>query len=123
VRNLLSNAVKFSPVGCTVRVTLNIELSGDNIQVVVADQGPGIPEDEVGSVFEKFIQSSRTKINAGGTGLGLAISREIVGAHDGRICASNAATGGAVFTCSILARRSRARLKPLKAQEPGHAQG
>ena len=105
VRNLLSNAVKFSPAGGTVRVTLDDDSSDGNIQVVVADQGPGIPEDEVGSVFEKFIQSSRTKTNAGGTGLGLAISREIVGAHNGRIRAANAATGGAVFTCLIPARR------------------
>ena len=102
--NFLGNAVKFSPVGGTVRVTVSKDSLGDSVQVLVSDQGPGIPEDEVGSIFEKFIQSSRTKTGAGGTGLGLAISREIVGAHQGRIWASNAAEGGAIFAFVIPVR-------------------
>jgi len=57
-----------------------------------------IPEDEVSSIFDKFIQSSRTKTGAGGTGLGLSISREIVMAHHGRIWACNSPDGGAAFT-------------------------
>ena len=106
LRNLLGNAVKFSPAGGTVRVRLDSDSSGQNVQVMVSDEGPGIPVDEVDSIFERFIQSSRTKTGAGGTGLGLAISQEIVRAHDGRIWAENANDGGAIFTFQIPVRRA-----------------
>ncbi len=101
MRNLLGNAVKFSPLGGTVRVTIDVTSSGDSVQVQVCDQGPGIPEDEKELIFEKFIQSHRTSTGAGGTGLGLAISREIIASHHGRIWANNAAEGGAALTFLI----------------------
>ena len=104
VRNLLDNAVKFSPPGGTVRVTVSKDSSGDNVQVSVTDQGPGIPEDEKELIFEKFTQSRRTNTGAGGTGLGLAISREIVASHHGSISASNSADGGATFSFTIPVR-------------------
>ena len=104
VRNLLGNAVKFSPPGGTVRVTVSKDSSGDNVQVSVTDQGPGIPEDEKELIFEKFTQSRRTNTGAGGTGLGLAISREIVTSHHGSISASNSADGGATFSFTIPVR-------------------
>jgi signal transduction histidine kinase len=104
VRNLLGNAVKFSPPGGTVRVTVSKDSSGDNVQVSVTDQGPGIPEDEKELIFEKFTQSRRTNTGAGGTGLGLAISREIVASHHGSISASNSADGGATFSFTIPVR-------------------
>jgi signal transduction histidine kinase len=63
----------------------------------VTDQGIGIPEDELELVFDKFVQSSKSKTGAGGTGLGLAICREIVVAHRGTISAHNDSKGGAVF--------------------------
>jgi signal transduction histidine kinase len=63
----------------------------------IRDEGPGFPPDEVGTIFDKFVQSSRTETKAGGTGLGLAICRELIAAHSGRIWAENAPTGGAVF--------------------------
>jgi len=93
VRNLLGNAVKFSPQGATIRVDL--EADEDDLRIAVLDEGPGIPEAEVESIFEKFLQSSRTKTGAGGTGLGLAICREIVAAHGGEIHAENRPEGGA----------------------------
>lgn len=61
----------------------------------MSDEGVGIPESELDAVFEKFVQSSKTKSGAGGTGLGLAICREIVTAHGGRIFARNNPAGGA----------------------------
>ncbi len=67
----------------------------------VTDEGPGIPESELKTVFDKFSQSSTTKTGAGGTGLGLAICQEIVEAHGGEIWAENEKTGGAVFCFSI----------------------
>ena len=73
------------------------------------DHGPGIPEGELEAVFDKFVQSSKTKSAAGGTGLGLAICREIAEAHGGRMWAENAPGGGALFTCELRANCRGAR--------------
>ncbi len=99
LRNLLSNAMKFSPNGGTIEVALSHRNGAATI--TVRDQGPGIPEDELETVFDKFVQSSKTRSGSGGTGLGLAICREIVTAHKGRIWAENDPGGGAVFVCEI----------------------
>jgi hypothetical protein len=64
------------------------------VEIVVSDEGVGIPEGELEAVFDKFVQSSKTRSGAGGTGLGLAICREIVAAHGGEIFARNNAAGG-----------------------------
>jgi signal transduction histidine kinase len=104
LRNVLSNAVKFSPQGTTIVVVL--VNTGEGALLTVRDQGPGVPDDELEAVFDKFVQSSRTKSGAGGTGLGLAICREIVMGHGGRIWADNAPEGGAVFTVELPRRRA-----------------
>jgi two-component system sensor histidine kinase ChvG len=87
--NLIDNAVSFSPPHAVVEVRL--ERRGDEVICTVEDQGPGIPEGSLESVFKRFYsdrpQSDRT---AGkNSGLGLAISRDIVLAHAGRIFAEN----------------------------------
>lgn len=99
VRNLLSNAVKFSPDGRTIEIRLR--RNGNFAAVQVLDEGLGIPPDELEAIFDKFIQSSKTRTGAGGTGLGLAICRQILEAHRGRIWAENRAAGGAAFTIEI----------------------
>jgi len=71
------------------------------VHIAVADTGPGIPEEELDRIFEKFVQSSRTKTGAGGTGLGLAISRKIVEDHGGRLWAENSPDGGATIHCLL----------------------
>lgn len=78
------------------------------VRVSVTDTGVGIPPGELESIFEKFVQSSRTRSNAGGTGLGLSICREIVEAHGGRIWAENRAGGGSCFAFVISAIGERA---------------
>jgi len=99
LRNLLSNAVKFTPEGGAVRVEFDrsqtLADGSPALLLSVADTGTGIPETELQSVFDKFVQSSKTKNGAGGTGLGLAICREIVQRHGGRIWAVNNSGGGA----------------------------
>ncbi len=95
LRNLLSNAIKFSPDGGVIDIDVSRWLK--SVVVSVRDQGPGIPEGELEAVFDKFIQSSKTKSGAGGTGLGLAICQEILTGHQGRIWAENNPDGGAVF--------------------------
>ena len=99
IRNLLSNAVKFSPPQGTINVRLR--RLPKSLLLSVRDEGPGIPPDEIELVFDKFIQSSKTKSGSGGTGLGLAICREIVGTHNGRIWAENNADAGCIFYCEL----------------------
>ena len=101
--NLLSNAIKFSPEGASITVALtDDEIHADGmplpaVRLTVDDEGVGVPEDELETIFEKFQQSSRTKSGAGGTGLGLSICREIMRHHGGTITARNRATGGVGF--------------------------
>jgi PAS domain S-box-containing protein len=94
--NLLSNAIKFSPPDSTVTVT--IEKSTEGVSINVADEGRGIPEDKLETIFDRFQQvdasDSRQK---GGTGLGLAICRTIVEQHGGRIWAEQNSLRGATF--------------------------
>jgi len=97
--NLLSNAIKFSPKKSCIEININPvtdQSSGQLIQFAVIDEGLGIPEDEIDSIFDKFIQSSKTRTNAGGTGLGLSIFKEIVELHQGRVYAKSPATGHSI---------------------------
>ena len=104
--NLLSNAIRFSPDDGEVRVVLTIE--NREAQLAVEDDGPGIPPEFRGRIFERFAQArhplprgSATAGMGGGTGLGLAISREIVAAHGGGIWFGRAESGGARLTFSL----------------------
>ena len=89
-RNLIDNARSFSPPGGQVRV--RIGRMGASVRVLVDDDGPGMPPENLETVFERFY-TSRPKGAAFGanSGLGLSIARQIVDAHDGRIWAENRA--------------------------------
>jgi len=96
--NLLGNAVKFSPSGGQVTVT--VRASDDGTVLEVADQGPGIPEDQLERVFERFFRIDEARSHGegeAGTGLGLAIAKAIVELHGGSVSAGNRPEGGAVF--------------------------
>jgi PAS domain S-box-containing protein len=99
LRNLVSNAAKFSPPGSMI--DLRLEWREQSLVVTIADQGVGIAEEDLETIFDKFVQSGRTKTGAGGTGLGLAICREIITAHHGRVWAQNRPEGGAVLTVEL----------------------
>ena len=106
--NLLSNAIKFSEAGSSVRIRceyLSLKIGKrqsdpeqEVLKVEVIDQGVGIPEHELNSVFDKFVQSTKTNTGAGGTGLGLAICAEIIALHKGKIMAENNHDKGATFS-------------------------
>jgi len=95
VRNLLANAIKYSKVKSSIHMV--ITKRDDCVAMSIEDRGPGIPKEELVTIFDKFVQSSQTKTGAGGTGLGLAICYEIVKAHNGKIWAENNKKGGATF--------------------------
>jgi two-component system sensor histidine kinase KdpD len=96
--NLLENAAKYTPSDGSIEISAIQD--GDDLVVAIADRGPGIPNDLVDRVFEKFYRLPREGAG-GGAGLGLAICRGIVEAHGGRIWAESRDGGGAVFRFSL----------------------
>lgn len=95
LRNVLENALRYAPSGSSVDVQVRREPAG--LCIAVHDQGPGIPEAELESVFQPFVQGSKHKPGSGGTGLGLTIARRILHAHGGTLSAHNHAQGGCLF--------------------------
>lgn len=95
LRQLLGNAIKFSPLESAIAITA--QRIDDSVTISVSDRGPGIPLDEMESIFERFYQGRRTRETIAGTGMGLSIAREIIHAHHGRLWAENIPDGGAEF--------------------------
>ncbi|WP_136524130.1 sensor histidine kinase [Geomonas ferrireducens] len=89
--NLLDNALKYSPRETPVEVSAAV--SGDRVTIEVTDHGAGVPDQELGRIFNKFYRVPVPE-GAGGTGLGLSICKGIVEAHGGSIRAENLAGGG-----------------------------
>jgi len=87
---LLDNAVKYGKAA-----NMTIQTTPKTIEVIIDDEGPGIPEQELSRVFEPFyrLEESRSR-ETGGVGLGLAIAQSIVQAHRGELVLSNRPTGG-----------------------------
>jgi signal transduction histidine kinase len=103
--NLLSNAVKFTPAGG--HVTIRGATAGDRIAFEVEDDGPGIPDDQLEKVFERFHQVDAPHTRAeGGTGLGLALARELARLHGGEVTVRSPPGKGSIFRVEL----------PLEAQ-------
>ena len=99
--NLLSNAIKFSEENIG-KVKISIEINSDDLLISVTDNGRGIGEDELFSIFNKFYQSkNQTILKPVGSGLGLAISKQIIETHNGKIWAENAQPKGAKITFTL----------------------
>jgi signal transduction histidine kinase len=98
VTNLLSNAVKYSPEGGAV--TVRVSQRGDtHVLIEVADQGLGIPADQVGRLFQKFERvRSDDHLRISGTGLGLYICKKIVEGHGGQIWVESEVGRGSTFS-------------------------
>lgn len=96
IYNLVDNAVKYS-AGSDVLVSLSLEENG--VLLTVADHGPGIPEEDLPRIFERFYRVDKARSRAaGGTGLGLSIVSDTVRRRGGTVQAANRPGGGAVFT-------------------------
>jgi two-component system sensor histidine kinase VicK len=102
--NLISNAIKFSPPSTEIHLRAR-RIDAGEAELQVRDQGRGIPEDKLESIFERFHQvdasDSRTM---GGTGLGLAICRSIINQHGGRIWATSIPTKGSTLHFTLPTR-------------------
>lgn len=97
VFNLISNALKFTPVGGSI--TIQLDRKGETFSISVTDTGIGIPEDKLGTIFERFSQlESSSNKRYQGTGIGLAFTKEIVELHDGKISVRSKPGEGSTFT-------------------------
>ena len=99
--NLLENALRFAPPGSEIVVGARAAGRGDDeIELRVADHGPGVPPEARDRIFEEF-QSAETRPDRSGTGLGLAIVRALVVAHGGSVRYEDTPGGGATFVCTF----------------------
>jgi signal transduction histidine kinase len=94
--NLLTNANKYAPEGA--QVTLAATKVGDEVEFAVSDNGPGLDEEQLEHVFDRFWRADSTETQSvGGTGLGLAIAKSLVELHGGAISANSTPGEGATF--------------------------
>jgi signal transduction histidine kinase len=112
LQNLLSNALKFSPIDSVISIVIEgaslpfllskeEQKSRPALSVSVVDQGVGIAENDLETIFDKLAQSSSKALRTGDSGLSLAICREIIQHHNGVITAHNNIAAGATFTFTI----------------------
>jgi signal transduction histidine kinase len=102
--NVIRNAVRYSPVGAGVNIIARRSGGAEGaIEVVVRDEGPGVPQKDLALIFEPFyrVDAAREHRSAGGEGLGLAIAARAIGVHGGRIGAANAEGGGLIVSVSL----------------------
>ncbi|NNE23945.1 MAG: sensor histidine kinase, partial [Rhizobiales bacterium] len=84
VSGLIANAVKYSPPDSEISILLGT--GGKTAEITVADQGFGIPEDEIANVFDRFYKGGGAGAsNSGGFGIGLSLIKWVIEAHDGTI--------------------------------------
>jgi diguanylate cyclase (GGDEF)-like protein len=119
VVNLLANAVKFTPPGGRIRLSAVAEPT--RVVVAIADSGPGVPPDEVDTIFERFRQGA-AGVRSGqqaGVGMGLAICKEIILRHGGEIWVEPVRPAGACFRFALPARVRRASAVSAWGQSVG----
>jgi signal transduction histidine kinase len=102
VFNLLSNAVKFTPADG--RVDVSAQLNDGQVEIAVADTGPGIAAEDRETIFEEFEQAADGKKEEEGTGLGLPLSRKLVELHGGRLWVESEIGRGSTFRFTLPVR-------------------
>lgn len=118
VRNLVGNAISYSPDG--TKVGVGARLVGDQIEITVTDQGPGIPQEEQGRIFERFYRIDEARSRAtGGTGLGLSIVKHVCANHGGDVTVWSDEGQGSTFTIRLpAAQQSLAAAREQNEREP-----
>jgi signal transduction histidine kinase len=99
IGNLVGNALRHTPDGG--HIELAAALTGAGVVLSVTDDGPGIPNDDLPHIFERFYRGDKARVDDGSSGLGLAIARSLVEAHGGQMGVENVAPGGARFTVAL----------------------
>jgi two-component system phosphate regulon sensor histidine kinase PhoR len=99
LRNLVENAINYTPEEGTIEIAAT--LTHGRYVISVADTGPGIPEEDLSRVFERFFRVDKSRARPGGTGLGLAIVKNLVNVLHGDVVAANRPNGGAIFTVRL----------------------
>ncbi len=112
--NLLENAAKYTPAGTAIRIRGAVV--GDEVQLSVEDEGPGVPSGQERYIFEKFTRGERESATSG-VGLGLAVCEAIMQAHGGRIWVEAAHPHGSRFTLA-LPRGNPPAIEPESLDEP-----
>ncbi|MHB1134094.1 MAG: ATP-binding protein [Chloroflexota bacterium] len=97
--NLVENAVHYTPPGTEIKVAARVR--GGEVEIEVADQGPGVPDVSSDTLFQPFYRGDRQGRRPQGAGLGLAVVKGLVQAHDGRVWAENRPQGGARFVFTL----------------------
>jgi signal transduction histidine kinase len=115
--NLVDNAIKYGPAGSAVRV--RARTTQEEVVASVDDEGPGIPTEKRGRVFERFFREDVSRARAtGGSGIGLSIVREIARAHGGRAWVEARTGGGSTFSISVPAVPEEMRPEPSSPGSP-----
>jgi two-component system, OmpR family, sensor kinase len=110
--NLVANAIHHTPPGTSVKV--RVAVHGDRAVLEVADDGPGMPTDQAGRVFERFYRADVSRSRAtGGTGLGLSIVQAIAHAHGGTASAASSPGNGATFRIELPFARPPVPAEPV----------
>lgn len=101
VENLIYNAVRHTPDGVPVRIRSEVDSDAGRVVLVVADDGPGVPDKLKDAIFEPFTQGEVLHPESPGTGVGLALVRKFVELNGGRVWVEDAAGGGAAFRVEL----------------------
>ena len=98
--NLVDNAIKYTPPGSEIRI--RAQAAGDRVTISVADNGPGIPDDQKPKIFDMFYTgSNRLGDSRRSLGLGLGLCRSIIAAHGGTLTVADNTPQGAVFSFTL----------------------
>ncbi|HQJ97109.1 MAG TPA: ATP-binding protein [Thermoleophilia bacterium] len=115
LRALVDNAVKFSPDGASV--TIAVVTDEETALVTVHDTGPGIPEEDLPRVFERFHRGRQERATSPGSGLGLSIARELTELMGGTVTAASPPGDGAAFTVRLPRRPARSPRTPRETPQ------
>lgn len=99
IKNIVHNGIKFAPIGGIIRFHAQVAENQEEVRVSIWNNGPGISDEHLSRIFERFYQADKAR--GDGTGLGLAIARHIILSHGGTICAESTQDEGVTFSFTL----------------------